>query len=1356
MEGDSCTISVPVETTGFSLSALINEKATINPVNGTSYDMPANESTKTVTLTVTAEDGETTKDYTVVVERQKSSNNNLASLIVKNGTTTYNLSPSFSSGQLTYNVTVPGLTDKVNVEATVEDTGKASIVTDLSKAFDLKFGSNTIEVKVKAENNQEKTYTVFVTRSKGIDATLKDLTINGTTIQGFDPEVTSYTLTDVDYNTHQLNIIATPNDDLATKSGDGLISLSTGDNTIVITVTAHDTSVTQPYEIKVNRALNDNTNIKGMTLAGVEATCDLSAHKCTVTVPNSVEEANSSNLVVTVADPAASGDALAKATFATTSLDTTQTTNVNITITAEDGTINFYTLEVTREKSNIATLDSVTVTNGAFNPSFNTNKFIYDVTIPVDATEFDVVAIPTEEHANITSGTGHYVLSSNESSKEVKIVVLSQDLSDTKTYTLNILRTKSSINTLKEITVDQGTLTPEFDPETTTYTVNVGGSVETINVDAVVTDNSRATIVSGTGEHSLQVGTNTITVRVKSESGTNRDYVITVNRDKKENNNLASLKVDNVQIEDFDPDILEYTVDGVLYSKTSIEISATAEDSDATITGTGRKGLRTGMNTFDIVVKAQNGNEKTYKLSIYRAKNNNAYLKSLSVSGYAISFNKEQFDYEITVDENKEKLLVSEVTAVKEDANATLVEPTEDLVLSTDIQNYYQISVTSEDESVTNVYTITVNRPQSSDTKLLSVTTNNTATISPAFNKDRESKEYTLTVPYGQSTFTIDATPNNTKTKVTGTGTYSSTTSKVTLTTLAENGDIGTYQFIVIQAPSNDATLTDLSIGGYSLDKAFESTSLNYSIGDVPYGTSKLVVDAVATNSNSTIEYYVDSTKQDIDPTAENVEVNIPQDLESHTIRVIVTAPDKTTKRTYNVTLKNTALGNAYLSNIVPSIGTLDFNKTTTYYELIVANDVTSVNLSITAEDINAIIKVGTQTAFHQLESTINNLSVGNNQVDILVTAQNEKDNKTYTVVIKRQAPVLSDDANLSSLSVEGYTIEPPFDMDVLEYSIGTIPYGVTSLKVNAVLNLGSSTIKYSVNGVGQSSNIVSIPRVSGNGAINVQVTAEDGVTKKNYKITYIKAEPSTDATLSNILVSEGTLTFNPDTYTYTVDVDSSVNSIDVTAILSDNTARMQMNGTTYTSPNTITLSPLVDGNSNKVVIVVTAENGDIGTYSVVINKEASSVPIIPEKITSVNYGHIIDNKYIRTVALNKTARELKVNELDNDAIYLEIWSADETQKINDNDKLATGMIVKLIINGEEKDRKTIVIKGDTSGDGDVDLLDAVKILNNVLGYQFLSGAYEQAGYVNEDSDIDLYDAVKILNHVLGREYITY
>lgn len=1326
MENDKCKINVPSDTTKFSLTSEINSESTISPVNGTEFTMTPTERIKDITLTVTAEDG-TKTEYTVTVEREKSSNNNLSDIKVDNVSVS-----DFNKDKLIYNLTVPGATDSVSVSAVVEDTGKATITTDLSNKFNLNFGSNQIDIIVTAENGDLKTYTLFIERSKRVNAYLKDLKINDKTITGFNKSKTIYDLGEVDYNTTALKVEGIAEDELATVLGNGLINLSTGTNTITLTVKAHDTSVSEIYKITVKRKLNDDTGIQGITLAGVPAVKDGLNYK--VTVPNDVTKADKTNLIVTVNDPKVETDKKAEYIFNDTELLTTSDNMINILVTAEDGSVRAYTLIVTREKSDVALLSNLTVTNGSFLPSFSSNVFEYEVTVPVDVTEFNVTATKLEPNSKVTSGEGHYNISTSE--KQIEVTVVSEDETKSNTYILNIKRTKSSINTLSDITVSEGTLTPEFNSNITSYTVNVDGNISSIDVSATLTD-SRATIISGTGIHPLNVGDNNIVIRVESESGSILDYNINVIRAKKNINDLSMIKVDGKEIENFSSDTLEYDLGDVNYSKTKINVEAVLKDVDSSVKGDGEISLKTGDNEIVLTVIAQNGEEKTYKLHVNRIKNDNANLSLLSVMGYTLTpdFDKDTLYYETTVEEEKSILTKEEVTAVAEDKNASISKQ-DNIELSTTVDNIYKVTVTAEDGKTIKIYTIKVNRPKSSDTTLSKVNLTN-AVLSPSLSKDK--REYTLTIPYGSTEFTIEGVPTVPTTTVTGNGTYSKDDKVVRLTTIAEDGSTDVYVFNVVKALSNDATLHDLSVSGYNLDKTFTSTTLDYRIGDIPYGTTKLKINATPTNSDSTIKYYVGTTSFD-----SNI-VDIPTLLGENVITVEVTAADGISKKLYTITYNIVKSDNAYLSKLTPSLGKIDFNKTTFLYNINVENNIDKISFDIETEDKNASIKVLSENFFTPKTITVDNLKEGDTTLEIIVVAQNGN-TKTYSVIIHRLGKELSSDANLSSLSVNGQTLDKEFNMNETEYSIGEISYSLEKLTINATPNIDTSTLTYLVNGNKQSSNVVDIPKNNGNGAITVQVTAEDGKTVKNYKITYSK-QASSNAYLNDLRVSSGELSFNKTKYSYIVNIDSDVNKVDLTSVLEDNKSNMKINGTTYTSPHTYTISPLEVGNT-EVVILVTAEDGTFLTYKVTFVKKAN----ISEVITSVKYGHTIANGYIKTVKVNTTALELK-DQLDNPNEYLEIVNSDETSVISDSDIVATGYIVKLMINGEEKDRKTIVIKGDVNGDGVIDISDSIGILGHYLNGEnsskALTGAYFVAGDMVEDSEIDISDAISALQYYL-------
>ena len=122
----------------------------------------------------------------------------------------------------------------------------------------------------------------------------------------------------------------------------------------------------------------------------------------------------------------------------------------------------------------------------------------------------------------------------------------------------------SNDNTLKSLTVNQGTLTPEFDKNVTEYNVSVPNNIELIKVSAEATD-SDAT-VEGTGDYELEVGDNSIEVEVTSESGESKVYKITVKRDADSTNyaetDLKSITINNGKlVPEFNKDVTTYTIE---------------------------------------------------------------------------------------------------------------------------------------------------------------------------------------------------------------------------------------------------------------------------------------------------------------------------------------------------------------------------------------------------------------------------------------------------------------------------------------------------------------------------------------------------------------------------------------------------------------------------------------------------------------------------------------------------------------------------------------------------------------------------------------------------------------------------
>lgn len=67
----------------------------------------------------------------------------------------------------------------------------------------------------------------------------------------------------------------------------------------------------------------------------------------------------------------------------------------------------------------------------------------------------------------------------------------------------------------------------------------------------------------------------------------------------------------------------------------------------------------------------------------------------------------------------------------------------------------------------------------------------------------------------------------------------------------------------------------------------------------------------------------------------------------------------------------------------------------------------------------------------------------------------------------------------------------------------------------------------------------------------------------------------------------------------------------------------------------------------------------------------------------------------------------------------------------------------------------TLVVLGDTNGDGNITPLDYVKIKNNIMGISTLMESYKKAADVNEDENITPLDYVKVKNHIMNMSKIS-
>jgi len=466
--------------------------------------------------------------------------------------------------------------------------------------------------------------------------------------------------------------------------------------------------------------------------------------------------ANNITSVTVTAQPAVAGDNVTINGEATTSraiaLDAAGTTTpVNIVV-SESGT-NSRTYTVLLTKASLTgnnSLRSLSISPGPLDSPFNANTLSYEVSVAsnvnsmrVTPTLDDPAATMTVNGQTATSGQAQTIpLNDPGQSTVVSVVVTAQDGTQ-KQYTLVVSRAAlGGNNNLQRLSLSPGSLSPVFSPDRTSYTVDVGGSVDSITVTAALEDTNARMTINGLGTNSGQArsislgpdGSRTeIQIIVTAQNSSQKTYSITVNRAAlSADNNLSALNVPPGTLEPaFASGTLAYTVE-VATGITSVNVSATKSDSNAVISGSlpnqGQADIPLdGPGTkkvVSIIVTAPDGSSKTYVITVHRlAPSTDSNLSALTLSAGTLSpdFSTSHLTYSATVSANDETVTIS---ATKSDPNAVISSANTVIAaagvptgrvrvsLGRNTTTTVSILVTAQDGATRKTYTISIFRPE--------------------------------------------------------------------------------------------------------------------------------------------------------------------------------------------------------------------------------------------------------------------------------------------------------------------------------------------------------------------------------------------------------------------------------------------------------------------------------------------------------------------------------------------------------------------------------------------------------------------------------------------------------------------
>ena len=252
----------------------------------------------------------------------------------------------------------------------------------------------------------------------------------------------------------------------------------------------------------------------------------------------------------------------------------------------------------------------------------------------------------------------------------------------------------------------------------------------------------------------------------------------------------------------------------------------------------------------------------------------------------------------------------------------------------------------------------------------------------------------------------------------------------------------------------------------------------------------------------------------------------------------------------------------ATLSALTLSAGTLDpvFSSDTVSYAAMVDSNVSSITVTPSTTHPRATVAYfdASDNALTDADTSstdtfeVDLSSSGTNVVKVKVTAEDTTTTKTYTVLVTRGAA--SNNATLSALALSPGALSPAFSSTGTSYT-ASVAYAVPRITVSATASDAGATIAYldgSDNALTDadtsSTDTFEVDLSSGSTVIKMKVTAADTTTTNIYTVTVMHEPASTDATLSALSLSSGTLapTFSSAHTSYSASVGTTVRRITV------------------------------------------------------------------------------------------------------------------------------------------------------------------------------------------------------------------
>jgi hypothetical protein len=273
------------------------------------------------------------------------------------------------------------------------------------------------------------------------------------------------------------------------------------------------------YSCNDTASVDPGPQLAGLSVSGASLQPPFAAETMgySVDIPGNTPEVTVSatksdpNDVLSGAVTAPAGQAAGQATISAPGPGSTK--DVSLTVTSPDGRAKIYTITlkaITPGGDN--NLRSLTLSPGTLSPAFSSGIQVYTVDVAAAVAEVTVSATKSDPNAVLSgdlpdAGQATVTLDGPGTIKIVTIIVTAPNGSS-KTYTINVKRAPpSSDDRLSGLTVNPGSLNPDFSSGIQDYRVDVDDDVDNVTISATKSDPNA--VMSAFGSVIAPAGTRT-------------------------------------------------------------------------------------------------------------------------------------------------------------------------------------------------------------------------------------------------------------------------------------------------------------------------------------------------------------------------------------------------------------------------------------------------------------------------------------------------------------------------------------------------------------------------------------------------------------------------------------------------------------------------------------------------------------------------------------------------------------------------------------------------------------------------------------------------------------------------------